>query len=497
MSESDAATFNGQLKFALQWSIGEEIGVGGFGRVYRANSGDRQAAVKLIPKSQGAERDLLLVELDDVRNVIPIIDYGEYEEHWALVMPLADGSLRQRMMNLGPIGLEEAVKILMDITIALVDLDGKVVHRDLKPENILLLNGVWCLADFGISRYAEATTAPDTRKFAMTSAYAAPERWRSEHATAAADIYAIGITAYELLTGGRPFLGPSLEDFREQHLQVAAPKLTEIPHSLAALVDACLFKAPGARPSAANLFARLERMTSIAASPGLDRLQEANRVEVGRRAEELRRESEARTAAMRRHDLYDAARQSLEAISSELMESIMQSAPAAQFKKGSITYWSIRLGTAELTMHFPSLTSPEPWNWTAPAFEVLAHSTLSLKIPADRHGYEGRGHSLWYCDAVEAGRFTWYETAFMFSALMAKHGRQDPFALNPGEEAAKAVWNGMAEFQCAWPFTPLVVGDLSKFVDRWAEWLALASEGKLCRPSSMPERPPRGSWRLP
>jgi serine/threonine protein kinase len=48
-----------------------------------------------------------------------------------------------------------------DVAVALVDLAGKVVHRDLKPENVLLLNGTWCLADFGISRYAEATTAPE------------------------------------------------------------------------------------------------------------------------------------------------------------------------------------------------------------------------------------------------------------------------------------------------------------------------------------------------
>ena len=57
-----------------------------------------------------------------------------------------------------------------DIDNALIDLDGKVVHRDLKPANVLLLDGHWCLADFGISRYAEASTASDTQKFALVSA---------------------------------------------------------------------------------------------------------------------------------------------------------------------------------------------------------------------------------------------------------------------------------------------------------------------------------------
>jgi serine/threonine protein kinase len=69
------------------------------------------------------------------------------------------------------------------------------------------LDGRWCLADFGISRYAEATTAPDTRKLAWTPAYAAPEQWRAEPASAATDVYALGVIAYELLAGIRPFRG--------------------------------------------------------------------------------------------------------------------------------------------------------------------------------------------------------------------------------------------------------------------------------------------------
>jgi len=54
----------------------------------------------------------------------------------------------------------------------------------------------WCLADFGIARYAEATTAPDTLKFAMSPAYAAPERWLHETATSATDGYALGVMAF-------------------------------------------------------------------------------------------------------------------------------------------------------------------------------------------------------------------------------------------------------------------------------------------------------------
>src|SRR5207249_9510398 len=103
----------------------------------------------------------------------------------------------------------EATSILAGITAALVDLNRKIVHRDLKPENVLLLGDSWCLADFGISRYAEATTAPDTQKFALSPPYAAPERWRAERASSATDVYSLGVIAYEMLSGSRPFPGPS------------------------------------------------------------------------------------------------------------------------------------------------------------------------------------------------------------------------------------------------------------------------------------------------
>ncbi len=114
---------------------------------------------------------------------------------------------------------------------------------------------------------------------------------------------------------------------------------------------------------------------------------------------------------------------------------------------------------------------------------------------AQQYQYEGRSHSLWFCDAQVEGDYAWHETAFMVMALIPKRGRQDPFALDPGKESAKALWAGMAEIQMAWPFTRLGVDDLGEFVDRWAGWFADAAAGKLAHPSSMPERDPAGSWR--
>jgi len=486
-----------RLELVRNWNVGERIGGGGFGQVYTVTSNDTEAVAKLVPKEPGADRELLFVDLAGVRNVVPIIENGETEDHWVLIMPRAQKSLRQHLTETtGSLGVSEAVGVLIDIATALSDLEGRVVHRDLKPENILLLGGRWCLADFGISRYAEATTAPDTRKYALTAPYAAPERWRTERATSATDVYAVGVMAFELLSGDRPFHGPRAEDYREQHLHSAPPQLEQVPASLASLVEECLYKPQQARPTPGNLLARLERVTRSAPSSGLAKLQEAQRAEVSRLGEAARRESEARSESENRAALVDAARKTFTSISAALREAIKEAAPSIREQGGRDGGWSLLLNQAELRLEPMVATSPSPWgSWDAPAFTVIAHSSLSLRIPPDHIHWEGRSHSLWYCDAKEPEHYQWFETAFMFGAFVPRRGRQNPFALHPGVESAKALSRGIAEFQVAWPFTTITAGDLDEFIDRWASWFADASEGRLQQPSTIPERPINGSWR--
>lgn len=486
-----------KLALAREWVVGEVVGVGGFGRVYAVISDGEEAVAKLVPKDPGADRELLFVDLGGVRNVVPIIDSGETPDEWVLVMPRAERSLRQHLDSWGDKRLEaeEAVPILTDLAIALTDLDGRVVHRDLKPENLLLLDGTWCLADFGISRYAEATTAPDTQKFALSPPYAAPEGWRAERATTATDVYSLGVIAYEMLAGSRPFLGPSLEDYREQHLHSDPAPLAGVPTPLASLVDECLYKAPGARPTPENVGRRLANVASTPQSSGLGKLREANREEVARRAETARQESASRTEEERRGELAESAGKALTRIGDALRDAIIAAAPSVQQEQTRGGDWSLRLGPARLSLSSPERTGRDPWRWETPALDVISHTALDLRVPEDQYQYEGRSHSLWFCDAKTAGEFAWYEAAFMVSPLIPRRGRQDPFALSPGEEAAKALWTGMAEFQVAWPFTRLSFEELDDFIDRWAGWFADAAAGKLSRPSTMPERPTQGTWR--
>jgi serine/threonine protein kinase len=479
------------------WELGEMLDEGGFGKVFVARSIDgRVGAAKLVPKQLGSKREMLFVDLDNVRNVVPVIDTGETDDAYVLIMPRAERSLKHEISNHGAMDQGAALPILIDIATALSDLDGRVVHRDLKPANVLLLDGHWCLADFGISRYAEASTAPDTQKYALSAPYAAPERWRIEHATNAADVYALGVIAYELLTGALPFPGPLWEDFRQQHLHENPPPLATAGTRLRTLVDECLYKPPQARPNPGNVLARLERSTQEKPSAAASALASVNQREVARLAEDHRAASEAQSEEERRRELRNTAERALQTISAELLEVIQENAPTAQIlpERGG-TGWTATLRHARLS--FGQLGAGRGWNYggRVPVFDVISYSAVSVTFPRSRSGYEGRSHSLYYCDAKETGAFAWYETAFMGTGFVPDSRSQAPFALAPDDEAARALGPGLDVVQCAWPFTKLDEDGMTDFIDRWITWFATAADGQLNRPMQLPERDPQRSYR--
>jgi eukaryotic-like serine/threonine-protein kinase len=357
------------------WELGTRIGDrSGFGKVYKAVADDGETGVaKLVPKEPGADRELLFEELRDVPNIVPIIDTGETKDSWVLVMPQADRSLRGEISaKRGKLTLDETLPVLIDIATALAAIGGRVVHRDLKPENVLYLNGHWCLADFGIARYAEASTAPDTRKLAMDPHYAAPERWRFERATSAADVYSLGVMAWEMLMGELPFPGPDWPEFREQHLHQKPADLTAVPAAFASLVDECLFKPAEARPAATNLLARLER-ANTPSSPAAARLQEAQQKIVAEQSKSLATASAASTEKERRDALFMAADQSLKAISAQLRAAVLENAPAAERDpRSTADDWALRLGDASLGIDPAKRAFMGNFGLWRPAFDVIA-----------------------------------------------------------------------------------------------------------------------------
>jgi eukaryotic-like serine/threonine-protein kinase len=483
------------IQLGSEWSFEESLGAGGFGKVFRVTSGEQVRALKLVPKCPGADRELLFMDLSGAVNVVPVLEVGEYEQDWALLMPLAECSLRDLIVSQGAQSPDKAIGILMDVVEALVSISGRVVHRDIKPDNVLMLDGKWSLADFGIARYAEATTDAETRKHALTAAYAAPERWRFERATTASDIYSLGVIAYELLLNALPFTGPTSDEFRDQHLHKEPPRLEDVPTPLATVVEECLFKAPEARPSAANIRERLSKANGVSLSESRRLLAIANLNQVRSMADAERARSAELTEQQRRSKLMDAARKIFESISAALLDIVRTEAPSAIISGEPSAGWQAQLGLSTLSLSMISPVAKDPWNWQPPSFDVVAEASILVFSQDDRFDYQGRSHSLWFADPVEKDCFKWYETAFMHSVLTMQTLSCTPFALPPDESAAKALWPGMAEYEVAWPFEPLVCGDLEQFTDRWIRWFAESASGNLRIPSVMPERSPENSWR--
>lgn len=482
-----------KLQLKQEWVLGAPLGdPGGFGRVFEASSaGSPPAVAKLFPKEPGAERELLFPHRN-ARNVVPVLDSGEYGSDWAIVMPRAEKSLLKHLQDAnGPLSVEETVKVMRDVSVALSDLEGKVVHRDLKPANILLLDGTWCLADFGLARFADATTAQHTWKEHGTSPYIAPERWRMERATIASDVYSLGVIAYELLTGQLPFRGP---DFRDQHLHSPRPRLAGQPSLLAALVEECLLIAAQARPAPGNIGVRLDRFMRTPLAGGLAALAEAEHWEISQRAEEGRRMSADRTDEERRKALFSSAQSLLTRLSETVLAAFAEAAPGAEIQPRPSAQWTLRLGPASLSFGAARM-APATWrSGDTPPFDAIADAHISLQLPLDHRGCQGRSHSLWYCDAQTEGTYKWFETAFMYHPTSGKRSVAEPFSFPPRPETRAALSLG-TDLQVAWPFAPLEVGDLDDFISRWANWLAQAVKGQLNWPSQMPEFPTEGSWR--
>ncbi len=472
------------IELRHKWIIGPQIAEGGFSRIYEAtDEHGLQAVIKLVPKAPGAARELLFEPVSSLRNIIPIVDSGEWENFYVLVMPRAETSLRQHLGEAGEkLATNEAVCILIDVAEALAGLESEVVHRDLKPENILLYQGHWCLADFGIARYAEAATASDTRKYSFTPPYAAPEQWRHEHATPATDVYAFGVTAFELIQNHWPFPGP---DFRAQHLHQSPPKLTGIPLSIASLVTECLYKPPEARPTPANILARLRR-SQQPSSPGAASLQAANQIVVEQQARAGAIASAEKSTQERRAELLRTARQSFEPILESLIEQIREAAPAATVAQSKF----VSLGEGSLSVETIQPASPGSLAafGRSPAFDVIAYTEIAVRQLPDRFGYEGRSHSLWFCDAHKEGVYRWFETAFMVSPLFSHSITLNPFALPPtATKAAEAFSPVLTEYQVAWEPLPFDQGDEEQFIERWLRWFAAAASRALRNPSQMPE----------
>ena len=271
-----------ELRSQLQSTLGatyvleRELGGGGMSRVFLAEETAlrRRIVVKVLPPEMAADisvarfqREIALVARLQHPHIVPLLSSGESSGLPYFTMPYIDGeSLRDRLSRDGEFPITDAVRLLREIATALAYAHGQnIVHRDIKPENVLLTGGVALVTDFGVAKALVSATIDGQAGLTSvgvalgTPAYMAPEQAAADPATDhRADIYALGIVAYEMLVGQTPFAGRSTQAVLAAHLtEMPAPIATRrpaLPAPLAGLVMRCLEKRPSDRPQSANEF---------------------------------------------------------------------------------------------------------------------------------------------------------------------------------------------------------------------------------------------------
>ena len=298
LAARDAAMAVGQraaqldaLRDALagRYTVERELGRGGMATVFLAHDirHARSVAVKTVARDRvtpmGAER--FLQEIRTAArlthpHVLGVHDSGEVAGLLYYVMPYIPGeTLRARLVREGALPLPDAMRLMRELAGALAYAHTHgVVHRDLKPENVLLSDGHAVVADFGIAKALAAATQSDTVPgTGLTSAevalgtpgYMAPEQAVGDDTDHRADLYALGVVAYEMLAGAHPFGARSALALARAHREETPAPLGErrpdAPPEVAALVMRLLAKAPDARPGSAEIVLRV--LDGVATAP--------------------------------------------------------------------------------------------------------------------------------------------------------------------------------------------------------------------------------------
>jgi serine/threonine protein kinase len=266
-----------------RYTLIQRIAFGGMGEVWAASDAvlGRTVAVKLLHPALSHDSGFAERFRAEARhtaglahpNIAAVFDYGEDDGTAYLVMERVVGQpLSQVIAERAPLPAKETTAILVQAAAALQAAhQGGVVHRDVKPANILVTpDGTVKLTDFGISRADASAPLTQTGQFLGTAEYLSPEQALGGPATAASDIYALGVVGYEMLTGLRPFDAGSVVATALAHVNRPAPLLPDtVPVRIRDVISAALAKDPADRPASAADMARALGMpvASLGASP--------------------------------------------------------------------------------------------------------------------------------------------------------------------------------------------------------------------------------------
>ncbi len=220
------------------YELVEKLGSGGMGSVYRGvhKALQQPRAVKLLRPDLANDPDVVLRFQREATiaaglrhpNIVLIYDVGQQNDLHFIVMDLLEGgTLRDVIRSQAPMAVERAVELLLPLASALDYAHGRgVIHRDIKPGNVMVsVDGQVTLVDFGIARAAEEARLTRAGTVVGTAEYMAPEAFTSSGSNQNGDRYALGIIAYELLTGQAPFKGPpSTVTYNQIHTPPPAPR---------------------------------------------------------------------------------------------------------------------------------------------------------------------------------------------------------------------------------------------------------------------------------
>ena len=264
------------MYLADRYEIIEQIGSGGMSDVYKAQCHklNRLVAIKVLKKEFSQDATFVKkfrVEAQSAAglthpNIVGVYDVGEENGIYYIVMELVQGiTLKNYIEMKGHLEVKEALNISVQIANGLSAAhENRIIHRDIKPQNIMISrDGKVKVADFGIAKVADSTTV--TTNAAGSVHYISPEQARGGYSDAKSDIYSLGITMYEMLTGKVPFDGETNVAVALLHIQgeMIPPRQLnpEIPRSFEKIILKCTQKKPERRYSSAKeLIADLKKV---------------------------------------------------------------------------------------------------------------------------------------------------------------------------------------------------------------------------------------------
>jgi len=261
-----------------RYRLVERLGAGGMSVVWRAHDEilGRPVAIKVLSSHLAAEptfrtrlrQEALAAARLGHPHITGVFDFGEQDAVPYVVMELNDGEpVSARLRRDGPFPWREAVTTAAEVASALATAHARgIVHRDVTPANVMLTGAGAKVVDFGISALTGQRDAAPDGSLLGTPAYLAPERLGGGPVAPAADVYALGLLLYRLLTGRLPWPAGTTTEALRAHLYAEpepVPELPGMPPEVAGLCMRCLAKKPADRPGADEV------ATALAALVGL------------------------------------------------------------------------------------------------------------------------------------------------------------------------------------------------------------------------------------